>query len=117
MYRCDPFLAEVAADLVASAGSREAGEPTIDAADIDTVVVPARNDGFQAVFLHENRWYAIRLHATMRPQIKYIAVYQVAPISAITHIAPVRDVEPWQDSGSSSSTSRSQRGTSDRSRW
>ena len=35
----------------------------------------------------------------MRPQIKYIAVYQVAPISAITHIAPVESIEPWEDSG------------------
>jgi hypothetical protein len=34
----------------------------------------------------------------MRPQIKYIAAYRVAPISAITHIAPVRSVEPWRDS-------------------
>ena len=34
----------------------------------------------------------------MRPQIKYIAVYQVAPVSAITHIAPVKSIEPWKDS-------------------
>ncbi len=33
----------------------------------------------------------------MRPQIKYIAVYQVAPVSAITHIAPVKSIEPWKD--------------------
>jgi len=25
-------------------------------------------------------------------------VYRVAPISAITHIAPVRSIEPWKDS-------------------
>ncbi len=35
----------------------------------------------------------------MRPQIKYIAVYQVAPISAITHVAPVKSISPWKDSG------------------
>ncbi len=34
----------------------------------------------------------------MRPQIKHIAAYRVAPTSAITHIAPVRSIEPWKDS-------------------
>jgi hypothetical protein len=55
-------------------------------------------EGFREVFLGENRWFAIRVHGTMRPQIKYIAGYQVAPISAVTHIAPVRSVEPWKES-------------------
>jgi hypothetical protein len=98
VHRFEPFLAEVAADIPNSPGSNDMGQPAIDTSDIDTVVVPARSDGFEAVFLKEDRWYAIRLHASMRPQIKYIAVYQVAPISAITHIAPVRDIERWRDS-------------------
>ena len=66
---------------------------------MDTVVVPAREDGFQETFLGEDRWYAIRIHGTMRPQIKYIAAYRVQPVSAITHIAPVRSIEPWKDTG------------------
>jgi hypothetical protein len=33
----------------------------------------------------------------MRPQIKYIAVYQVAPQSAITYVAPVSSIEPWRE--------------------
>jgi hypothetical protein len=53
--------------------------------DIDTVVVPAREDGFQDVFLGEDRWYSVRINETVQPQIKYIAAYQVAPVSAITH--------------------------------
>lgn len=98
VFRFEPFLEEIAADLVATAGSNDAGKP-IDAAEIDTVVVPARSDGFQGVFLGENRWYSVRLHASMRPQIKFIAAYQVAPYSSITHIAPVRNIEPWKDTG------------------
>jgi hypothetical protein len=62
-------------------------------------VVPAREDGFQEVFLGENRWYAIRMHHSLIPRIKYIAAYQVAPVSAITHWAPVKSIEPWQDTG------------------
>ncbi len=31
-------------------------------------------------------------------EIKYVAVYQVKPISAITYIAPVASIQTWQDS-------------------
>lgn len=65
----------------------------------DTVVVPARKDGFEKVFLGENRWYAIRLGAAMKDKIKWIASYEKAPISAITHIAKIKEVKPYKDSG------------------
>lgn len=29
--------------------------------------------------------------------MKYIAAYRVAPVSAITHIAPVNTIEQWKD--------------------
>ena len=62
-------------------------------------MVPAREDGFKEVFLGEDRWYEIRMHHSVIPRIKYIAAYQVAPVSAITHWAPVENIEPWQASG------------------
>lgn len=68
-------------------------------AEVNTIVVPAREDGFNEVFLGEDRWYAVRVHRAMIPRIKYIAAYQVAPVSAITHWALVKNIEPWQDSG------------------
>jgi hypothetical protein len=95
-YRFEPFLADVNADLREALSSEQQEEP-ITQDDIDTVVVPAREEGVQDVFLKESRWYAIRIHGTMRPQIKYIAVYQVAPQSAITYVAPVSSIEPWGD--------------------
>ena len=73
--------------------------PAGDIDEIDTVVVPAKKGGFQQVFLGERRWYAIRIHPLRRSQIKFIAGYQVAPISAITHIAAVSSIEPWKDTG------------------
>lgn len=33
----------------------------------------------------------------MIPKIKYIAAYQIAPVSAITHIAEVKSIEQWKD--------------------
>ncbi len=58
----------------------------------DTIIVPARKDGFEKVFLGEDSWYSIRLKADKIPDLKYIAVYQVAPISAITHVAKIKEI-------------------------
>jgi hypothetical protein len=66
---------------------------------IDTIIVPAREEGFQTVFLNQMQWYAIRMSAAMKDQIKYIAAYRVAPISAVTHIAEVAEFRPYQDTG------------------
>ncbi len=51
------------------------------------------------MFLGEDRRYAIRVGAAMKDRIKYIAVYQVSPVSAVTHLAEVREIVPYQDSG------------------
>jgi hypothetical protein len=97
-YQFEPFLAGVSEDLsTAAVGNGPAR--TLDVEEVDTIVVPAQSEGFQETFLGEDRWHAIRIHGTMRPQIKHIAVYQVRPISAITHVAPVRSIEPWGDTG------------------
>jgi len=86
LYEFQPFLNEVSEDT-----------EKIDISEIDTIVVPAREDGFKDVFIDENSWYAIRLNSSMIPKIKYIAAYQVSPISAITHIAEVKSIEQWKD--------------------
>ncbi len=65
----------------------------------DTVIVPARPEGFEKVFLGENQWYAIRLGKARLEQIQYIAAYQVSPISAVTHIAKVKEIVPYKDTG------------------
>ena len=67
--------------------------------EFDTIIVPAQKEGFEKVFLGENRWHAIRISGGMLKQIKYAAAYQTQPISAITHIAPVAQIEPYGDSG------------------
>ncbi len=95
-YYFEPFLSDVDEDVQQAALS---GKPKIDIERLDTVVVPAREDGFIETFLEENRWYSIRMHDTMRPQIRYIAVYRIRPVSAITHIAEVESIEPWKDTG------------------
>lgn len=65
----------------------------------DTIIVPAQKEGFDACFLGQQCWYAIRISGGMLSKIKYIAGYQTAPISAITHYAPVDHIEPYGESG------------------
>jgi hypothetical protein len=65
----------------------------------DTVIVPAQKDGFEEVFLGRSEWYAIRISGGMLDKIKFIAAYQSAPISAITHVAPVKQIEPYGETG------------------
>ncbi len=96
-FRFTSFLADVTGDLLEPDRSETAARRTIDIGEIDTLVVPAREDGFKETFLGENRWHHVRIHGSMKPQIKYLAVYQIAPISAITHIASVKSIEPWKD--------------------
>ncbi len=100
VFRFEPFLADLADEPETVAPTADTiPRRRIDSSTVDTVVVPAREEGFQETFLGENRWYAVKIHGTMRPQIKYIAAYRVAPVSAITHFAPVGSIEPWKDTG------------------
>jgi hypothetical protein len=63
------------------------------------IVVPAQAEGFKSVFLGENRWRAIRIAGGMLQRIKHVAVYQTAPISAVTHVAPIASIEPYGEEG------------------
>jgi len=65
----------------------------------DTIVVPARVDGFLETFLGEDCWYSIRIGGGMLKKIRYIAAYQSAPVSAVTHLAPVKEIVPYGDAG------------------
>lgn len=69
--------------------------PKSNAGGLDTIVVPAQEEGFKKVFLGENCWYAIRISAGKIDNIRYIAAYQTAPVSAITHYAEVESIEPY----------------------
>ena len=86
LYEFEPFLYDTNTEVT-----------KVEVSEIDTIVVPAREDGFNDVFLGESAWYSIRLNSTMIPKIKYFATYQVAPISAITYIAEVKSIEQYQD--------------------
>lgn len=72
--------------------------PTPKRAEL-TLVVETQEDSFNKVFLGENCWHAVRIHPGWRKEIKYVAAYQTAPVSAVTHIAEVASIEPYGDRG------------------
>ena len=96
-YEFDPFLADLAGPAKETDAHAVAGASEVDPSELDTVVVPAQEDGFKETFIDENRWYQIRIHSSMVSRIKHIAAYRTAPISAITHVAAVKDIALWKD--------------------
>lgn len=86
-----PSKIEDPTDLVQPVGS--------DNDKFDTIVVPARDDGFKETFIDQNCWYAVRINAKHISKLKHIAAYQVAPIAAITHIAEIESIVPYNNTG------------------
>ncbi|MCR1918441.1 hypothetical protein NSA48_05235 [Frisingicoccus caecimuris] len=74
-------------------------EETADVDELDTIIVPAMEEGFNQVFLGENCWYAVRISAPMLNRIKYVAAYQVAPVSGVTYYASVDRIEKYKETG------------------
>lgn len=89
IYRYQPFQEEV----------KEGLGKLFEINEVDTIVCPAREDGFKEAFLASEKWWAIRINPTMIPQIKYIAMYRVSPVSAITHYGKISSIKPYRDSG------------------
>jgi len=92
-YQFEPFLYDEQTDFSASGEVAEPGSLE----DLDTVVVPAWDEGFLDTFMTKKCWYQIQMSANMREVVTHIAVYRVAPTSAITHIADIESIKPYKD--------------------
>jgi hypothetical protein len=90
IHKYEPFQEELRSIV-------ESKSQSINIEELDTIVVPARPDGFERVFLGQNSWFAIRISSSMLSRIKYIAGYQANPVSAITHYAEVVRIEKYKD--------------------
>jgi hypothetical protein len=97
MVGVDVFTRSVA--VATPNATKASGSPEVNTGTSDTIVVPAREEGFNRVFLGQDCWWAIRIGGGKLDKIKYIAGYQTSPISAITHYAPVKAIEPYGDKG------------------
>lgn len=72
---------------------------TGEAVDFDTVVCSAFEDGFKHAYIENNAWWAIRLSQEAREKLRYLAIYEKAPIAHISHYAEIDKIEPYKDTG------------------
>lgn len=79
IYQFESLLAEISDSALSVDSGKKGVVAPVDPSDTDTVVVPVREENLKDVFLGENRWYSIRMHASMILRVKYIAAYQSAP--------------------------------------
>lgn len=76
----------------------EAKSSNVNINEIDTIVVPAREDrGFKEAFLEQDCWWQISISSSMLDKIKYIAAYETAPVSGINYYAEVASIEKYKD--------------------
>lgn len=59
----------------------------------DTLIVAARIDGFNQVFLKDHEWYEVRVASWRLENLKYLGVYVGTPLSQITHYAPIESFQ------------------------
>jgi len=67
--------------------------------DFDTVVCAAFEDGFKHAYVENNAWWEIRLSQKARENLKYLAIYEKAPVAHISHYAEIEKIEPYKDTG------------------
>jgi len=67
--------------------------------EIDTIVCPSKADGHRVAFLDQKTWYAVRISPSIKDKLKYLAMYEVSPISAIKWIGKIQKIEPFKDTG------------------
>ncbi len=66
---------------------------TGEAVDFDTVVCAAFEDGFKRAYIENNAWWAIRLSQEAREKLKYLAIYEKAPLAHIKHYAEIERID------------------------
>jgi hypothetical protein len=95
IYQYNPFREGVSeSEAVSRKGSLELKE-------VDTIVCPARADGFKHAFLNNDSWWAIRISPSLIPNLKYIAMYETNPVSQIRWYAKIRHngIRPYKNTG------------------
>ena len=65
----------------------------------DTIVVSSYKDGIHNVFLGKNVWHAIRIAKSRIEHLRWLAIYETAPVSAVTYIAEIESIVPFEDTG------------------
>lgn len=63
----------------------------------DTIVCPATGDGLEEAFEKKNSWWAVRIGQSNISKLKYVALYEGAPVSSIRYYAKIVKIEPFPE--------------------
>jgi len=63
----------------------------------DTIVCPSTGQGLEDAFKKKNAWWAVKIGQTNIEKLKYVALYEGVPISAIRYYAKIVKIEPFND--------------------
>ena len=67
--------------------------------EIDTIVyVSSDQVNFEQISLKEHHCYKIQISHKMKDTIKYLAMYESAPVSAIRYIVKVKAIKSFENS-------------------
>lgn len=66
--------------------------------EFDTIICPTTGNGIKTAFENESAWWAVRISQDNIPKIKYVGLYESAPIGAIRYYAKVTKIEPYPES-------------------
>lgn len=64
--------------------------------EYDTIVAPCRGDGLDRAFIKKKAWWAVRINSSNIEKLKYISLYEAAPIKAIRYYARIIKIEPYE---------------------
>jgi len=70
--------------------------PSNSEREYDTIVSPCKGEGRIKAFEEKNAWWAVRIGQPNIPKLKYVALYEASPISAIRYYAKITRIEPYE---------------------
>lgn len=64
--------------------------------EYDTIVAPCKGEGRIKAFEEKSAWWAVRIGQSSIPKLKYVALYEASPVSAIRYYAKITKIEPYE---------------------
>lgn len=68
-----------------------------DIREFDTIIGPSHGNGRIDAFENKNAWWAVRIGQSNIPKLKYVGLYEAAPVSAIRVYAKITKIEPYPE--------------------
>ena len=65
--------------------------------EYNTIVCPSTGGGLEKAFKKKKAWWAVRIGQSNIEKLKYIALYEGAPISGIRYYAQITKIEPFEN--------------------